>query len=37
MSIPNSRKAIGAAFQTTGEAIPGNEFTSKWLVKNIIK
>ena len=25
MSIPNSRKAIGAAFQTTGEAIPGNE------------
>ena len=33
MSIRDSRKAVGAAFQTTGEGIADNEFASKWLEK----
>ena len=37
MSIRDSRKAVGAAFQTTGEGIADNEFASKWLEKKGFK
>ena len=37
MSIRDSRKAVGAAFQTTGEGIADNEFASKWLERKGFK